>query len=332
MSLASGDRLLLERPFAVDLAPGAEIVVRGAVRTSFDGSVFDAATRTDTLGDGSTVTRPDGLFDLEAGGLRVASIDAKTHDVHLVATGAEAPACQAMGLAGACLVPRTDALAHERLMTRAEFIDSLSGTLSADALAPTPPSLARAYASDVAGLLIIGLLAVAVALFVRAIERRRSSALGQVHDAAREAREAIGEDRHLLPLRLQIGPLLARAQELEATRRECVKKLARVDRKKLERRRARWAGSTDPNAVETLAWINREIVEATRLEQDLRACDADLARVESALRVLALNARSHRVVRAPEHAETTHDPVAAAAREMELREEALRETEAVLGR
>lgn len=329
MSLTSGDRLLLERPFAVDLSPGAEIVLHGAVRTSFDGSVFDAATRTDTLADGSTVTRPGGLFDLEGGGLRVASVDAKTHDVHLVSTGAEAPACRSMGLSGACLVPRTDVLAHERLMTRAEFIDSLSGTLHADALSPTPPSLARAYASDIAGLLVVGLLAVAVALFVRALKRRRSSALGQVHAAAREAREAIGEDKHLLPLRLQIGPLLARAEDLEVTRRDCEKKLARIDRKKLEQRRARWASSTDPNAVETLAWINREIVEATRLEQDLQACNAGLARVESALRVLALNARSHRDVRARV---SQSDPVDVAAREMELREEALREAEAVLGR
>src|SRR5262249_39148996 len=116
MSVGGGDRLLLEHPFAVDLPPGGEIVVRGAVRSSFDGAVFDAATRIDVLPDGSSLDRPGGLFDLEAGGLRVASIDTTTHEVHLVASGGDAPTCTALGLGGACLVPRTEVLAHERLM------------------------------------------------------------------------------------------------------------------------------------------------------------------------------------------------------------------------
>jgi hypothetical protein len=327
MTVSGGDRMLLEHVFPVDLPPGGELVVRGAVRTSFDGAVFDAATRTDTLADGSLSTRAGGLFDLEAGGLRVASLVPSAHEVHLVATGADAPACAALGLKGACLVPRSNALAHERLMTRAEFLASLSGSLQADALAPTPPSLARAYAADIGILLAIGVLAMFAAIFVRALRNRRSSAFGQVEAAARAADAAIGNDVDVLPLREQIAPLLARARDLEQARRMCERKLARVDRRKLEQRRLRWTASTDPAAAETLAWINREIVEATRLEQDLRTTHAGLARIESALRVLACNARSRREVE-PSTAEA--DPVRIAQRELDLREEAVREAEAVL--
>jgi hypothetical protein len=328
MTLGAG-RVLLERPVALQLPAGSDVVVQGAVRTSFDGAVFDAATRTDTLPDGTTVTRTGGFYDLEAGGLRVVSTDARTHEVHLVASGADAPGCRALGLEGACLVPRVDALARERLMTRGEFLDSLTGDVSVDAAAPTPPSFIRSHAWDLGLLAALGLAALAVTIVTLVVKARRSSALGRVREAAREAHAAIGADADLAALRAQIAPLVERARDLERSRLACNKKLAGIDRKGLEARRARWSRSTDADAVETLAWVNREIVEATRVEQDAAAAVAGIARVESALRVLALNARSHRDVRARV---ATDDPVDAAAREMALRDEALREAEAVLGR
>jgi hypothetical protein len=106
----------------IDLEPGGELTLEGAVHCHHDGAVLDALS---TRMGNSTV--PGGLVDAEAGGLRVVWRDPDHHAYRLVATDGAGPACGAAEVPSPCLAPRTLALAQARLLTVAAFAHSLSG-------------------------------------------------------------------------------------------------------------------------------------------------------------------------------------------------------------
>lgn len=317
----------LNRTIGLSLRPGEEIAIRGSVRTSFDGTVFDAATRTDTLPSG-TATRADGLFDAVGGGLTVVASDPLTHAVRLVATGAEGPGCRAAGVASPCLVPRARGLAHERLLTETEFIDTLTGRIEVVALKPPPIFIAPTTRHT----LSIAAFALAAALFsaigIHFARARRKSALGQVRVFARTAKKATRTDGTLAAVSTQIDDLVVRAEHLDEARRACIARLAKIDRGALERKRAAYASSTAPDAAETLAWVSAECAEAARLDADLASSINGLEKIASALRVIALHARAGRGTRT----RIGTDPTGELANELRMRDEALEETEEATAR
>jgi hypothetical protein len=304
-----------------------EVVVRGQVGSSLDGSTFDAVTQRDRYPRlaGDPGPRIGGLFDPEAGGLRVIEQDPERHVYRLAPTGAPAPACAAIG-ARACLAPRLGALAHERLVTEEDLAASLHGAVEAE---PLPPAARPLVSPDEAG--TIGwLAAVAAALgaaaLARAVRRARAArAIGQVRLAAAQARRATGGDATLARARERIGALVERAEELERARAACAARLVRLDPVRLETRRAAWARSSAPGAEAALAALAAESAEADQLASDLAAAVAGLERIASALRAVALRARADRGTRA---VAAHDDPVDLLAGELELRELAGREAEA----
>jgi hypothetical protein len=168
-----------------------EVVVRGELRSSLDGSTFDAVTQRDQFPHlvGEPAPRLGGLFDPGAGGMRVVEQDPATHVYRLAPTGAAGPACEAAGVGSPCLVPRLAALAHERLVTAEAFGATLGGRIEAEALAP--PAVSAGAASALGWLSAAAALlgAAALARYVR--HARRASAIGQVRAAAAEARRAL---------------------------------------------------------------------------------------------------------------------------------------------
>jgi len=306
----------------------AELVVRGALRSSLDGSTFDAVTQQGGYpGDGPQVEpRPGGLFDLLAGGLRVAVEDRAAHVYRLVGTGQPGPACLAAGVPSPCLVPRMQALAHERLVLADELARSLGGGIEIESLAP--PLLSRAEGRALGW---FGAAALAVGAWFAGVatrRRRRRSAIGQVHAAADQARRATRGDATLAPLRTAVDALIARAAQLEASRRACARRLAGIDRAALEQRRLLWAARPEhPDAAEAATMLASETAEAAQLEADLSASLAGIDRIASSLRALALRTREHRGTRARA---PDNDPVDAMLGELELRQSALGEAEGVV--
>ncbi len=323
-----GTPLALDRITALQLDAGAQIVVHGAVSTSVDGSVFDAAMQADGLSPGAM--RAGGLFDLAAGGLRIVQQSVDRHEYTLASTGTPGPACAALGIGSPCLVPRLAVLAHERLKTSAELANTLSGAVQLEGvIAPPVPPVSPQTASALSAGAVVAALAIFAwaALVIR--RRRAQSALGRVRAAAREAIEATRRDPTLERVRAQVLAMLTRAEQLDQARSACVARLARIDRANLERRRQAMARSSSPEAGEALAWLTAECAEAERLQSDLSSSLVGLERIESAMRVVSLRVREGRGTRARvAHA----DPVDAAALELVLREEALIEVEAVIDR
>jgi hypothetical protein len=117
---------------SVAIPPGGTLTVRGAMRSSHDGSVLDAVTT--RYGDGRV--EAGGLVDFEAGGLRLVGQNAEHHEYHFGPVGHQGHGCVVAQLPSPCLISRLLPLAQTRLLTLADFAASLSGELSMD----TPPS------------------------------------------------------------------------------------------------------------------------------------------------------------------------------------------------
>jgi len=313
----------VDRVTPLALERGDRLMLQGIARTSVDGSVFDAVMQWDGLSGGAS--RPGGLFDAAAGGLEVAEQHADRHEYVLVSSGRPGIACVAAGVPSPCLAPRLGELAHERLRTGAELATTLSGGLEIDAL-PPPPVPSTALRDAVTFAVVLGVAAAVVTLTVAA-RRVANGPMGRVRAAARDALRATEGDATLQRLRAQVHALVARAAHLDVARRACSKKLRTIDRASLDRRTDECARSAIPEAAETLTWLKAERVEATRLEKDLAASVAGIARIESALRVVALRARAHRGVRARGE---RGDPVDTVAAELDLRDEGLLEADRFL--
>jgi hypothetical protein len=309
-----------------------EVVVRGELRSSFDGSTFDAVTQRDQFPQlaGEPAPRLGGLFDPGAGGLRVVEQDPGTHVYRLAPTGAAGPACEAAGVASPCLVPRLAALAHERLVTAEAFVATLGGRIEGSPLAPPAPPAVSAEAASALGWLAAGAGLLGAAALARHVRRaRRASAIGQVRAAAAEARRALRGDATLARAREQIEPLCARAEELDRARSACAARLARLEPARLESRRAAWAGSMSPDAAVALAALDAEAAEADQVAVDLTSAVAGMERIASSLRALVLHARAERGTRA---VVAGRDPVEAMRGELALRDDATSEADDALGR
>jgi hypothetical protein len=304
-----------------------EVVLRGELRSSFDGSTFDAVTQRDQFPNlaGAPAPRLGGLFDPDAGGLRVVEQDPATHVYRLAPTGTVGSACADVGVTSPCLVPRLAELAHERLVTVETFGATLGGRIEAEAL---PPPVVSAGVESALGWLAAGAGLLGAAVLVRHVRRaRRASAIGQVRAAAAEAWRALRGDATLARAREQIEPLVARAEELDRARVACAARLARLEPTRLAGRRAAWAGSTAPDAAVALAALDAEAAEADQVAVDLSSAVAGMERIASSLRALVLHARAERGTRA---VAAGHDPVEAMRGELALRDDATSETDRAL--
>ena len=284
----------LDQAIPLRLTAGEEVVVDGAVRSAFDGSTYDAV----------------GWFEMSGTGLRPGPSRSSVAGRVLRATGEDAPTCRAVGLASPCLVPQTRELAHSRLLTEREFVQTLAGSFQVSgSRTPAPPQLTPA---ERRGLSLGALSALGAGFAAAGLARRRkkrASPLGQVLIAAHEARQRTRGDVTLSALRSQIDTLVARARELDRIHRAC------ADRQKWL---ARVSGARAENVS---SWAATERAEADRIEADRRGALAELGQIASALRVIALSTQASEIRGAKE------DPLAAVADELTLREDAIREVE-----
>lgn len=312
----------LETVSLPDLVPGEEIVLKGSVRTTFDGTVYDAVSRTD-VGPAGPVVRRDGLFDPETSGFRVASHDPVTHEVRLVVTGTASQACAARGIPAPCLVPKIKEAALERLLTEAELRATLQGSLSADLPIAKPPAVAP---GRVAGLAAIGLgLLVALLGVVALVAGERATAIAAVHRAAKKALRELGGDRAHATLRAKIDTLLAHAEKLDRAREKAAARLQKLDIRALEEKTRRLAN--EGASADAKGWAEKELAAALEVEADYKKALVGLERVESALGVVALSSREERGVRVDA---AVADALAEIEDELALREAALAETDDLL--
>jgi hypothetical protein len=227
-------------PVAVD--PGGEVIVRGAVRSSHDGSVIDALTTrpgaTGVEGDGEPV--PGGLYDIEAGGWRLVSRDVRAHAYRLAATGNAAPACVEAGVASPCLPLRLLPLAQSRLLAVADFARSVSGEITLEVLDPdstpvaAPPFVTRYGAPmGVGALALVGAFALA-----RTLRRRSQTPEAKLRRTAAKVRARLASGD---PVHRQLAPsvdaLVTHADELASLRDRLRTRVANTDRAALTIRR-----------------------------------------------------------------------------------------------
>ncbi|MFO0640109.1 MAG: hypothetical protein U0183_12905 [Polyangiaceae bacterium] len=275
-----------------DLKPGEEIVLRGSVRTTFDGTVYDALSRVDTTPAGTT-TRRGGLFEPETSGFRVASYDPATHEAHLVVTGTSGSACASLGVAAPCLVPLVREAAQERLLTEAELRATLQGAITADVpLAPPvgpPASRTGGLVASFFGLLLL------LSGIVAWVSAARTSPMAAVRRAAKKALGETRGDRAHATVRAKIDELLHHAEKLDAVRKTTAARLAKLDVVALEEKARRLVNQGAADDVRQ--WAERELSSALEVRADHEKAVLGLGRVESALGVVALAAREEKGVR-----------------------------------
>ncbi|HQP34395.1 MAG TPA: hypothetical protein PLI95_04435 [Polyangiaceae bacterium] len=191
----------------VDAAPGDEIALRGSLYSSHDGSRIDAAaTFWPADAPGGPSIDPGGWFDLEGGGFRLVSHDAHTHEVHAIATGGAAPACNALGVSSPCLPLRLNHQARSRLLGSSDWTASLSGQLDlwVEASSAATPSPAIATRLPSPAVLFATLLAAVVLVTVLVLFRRRSrSPAGRLAAQARRVRRKLCRTSPLLAANLR---------------------------------------------------------------------------------------------------------------------------------
>jgi len=111
----------------IGFVSGSEITLNGAIHCRQDGATLDGLTS--SVGSRAL---PGGVLDAAAGGLRVVWRDPEQHVYRMVATGGSGPGCELAGVTSPCLVPRTLEMAQARLMTVAEFAESLAGEVTVE--------------------------------------------------------------------------------------------------------------------------------------------------------------------------------------------------------
>jgi len=278
---------------SLGIEPGATIRVSGVVRTSFDGSAFDAVSTWNAASSGVD-GHPGGLFDLVAGGLRIVDSRPAEHTYVLSAADAPGAACVAAGVDSPCLVPRLAEIAHARLRSTREIAGTLSGGLVVEPRPPPAPPVGRevwATAGVTVAVVAIGAAAVVA-------RRRARTPLGRVHASARRALRVIRADPTFDGVREKVAALVARATELDAARRACLRRI----------------GALGPARDDVVR------AEVARIEGEGATCADGIARIETALRVVA----SRAVGAAPA---SEPDPVDVVGAELSLRAEALDEAD-----
>ncbi|WP_437780447.1 hypothetical protein [Sorangium sp. So ce1097] len=173
----------------VDVAPGGEIVLRGKLVCSTDGSIIDAATTTWPAGaPGGGSVDSGGLVDFAQGGFHVTSRDPATHEVRAIATGDPAPACALAGVEAPCLPLRLLPLARARLQTAQELTGCLNGGITVEVPDAVLPPVAPAVVPYVQGAAVLfGIGALASIGWV--VQRRRArSPLGRLLALAKRTR------------------------------------------------------------------------------------------------------------------------------------------------
>jgi hypothetical protein len=310
-------KLPLDRITVLSMDPGAYVGLSGRVTASMDGSSFDAAS----------------LFDFAAGGLRVVDAD-PAHFAYIVEpTGEHAPACAAVGNLP-CLVPRLARLAHQRLHTAAELASTLSGSIELDSH-PQPSAVPAVLGGLALAVSCIGVILGAGWALVVLSRRAARTPLGRIRVVARQALRATRGDATLEGARTQIRALLDRAQGLDAMRRACARKLARIDRGALDRRAAACAGAAVPMAAAALASFSAERAAAMQLETDHGSVVLELERIVSVLTIAALRVghagragAGGACMRLRQGSPAFADPADALVTELDLRDEAFAEADA----
>ncbi|MEO6418798.1 MAG: hypothetical protein ABIP39_05295 [Polyangiaceae bacterium] len=283
----------LDQAIPLNIVPGEEVLVDGAVISSFDGSSYDAVA----------------WFDLDGSGLRLGKPRERSLARVFEATGEDGPRCRAVGLASPCLAPRSRDLAHDRLLTEQEFVHTLHGAFEVTGSRTPVPTFTPGEERGARLGALSALLAMFAGVGLVARKKKNATPLGQVLLAAREARHRTRGDVTLSALRSQIDTLVARARELDRIHRAC------ADRQK-------WLENVSgARHQKVTAWAATERAEADRIEADRTGALTELAQIASALRVIALSTQSSELKGA------TEDPLAAVAEELTLREDARREVE-----
>jgi hypothetical protein len=252
--MADTVKIAVDKPVTpLAIKPGDEIVVKGELYSTLDGSRIDArATSWPKEAPGGASVDIGGFIDFAGGGLRVESYDPATHEVHARATQQPGEACSALGVASPCLPARTLTLAQSRGRTVAELKTSLQGELVAEV--PTPPPLAPVTSTLTSPVFLGGLGAIVVvgALVVarRARARWAESPTARLEALAKRVRERAKTADVVLGAPLL--PALDRA--LEALRQ-----------KKIE--------ATSPEGQRMEAMLLRVEDKLSRTERTLRAED-----------------------------------------------------------
>jgi hypothetical protein len=206
----------------VDVAPGGEVVLRGVLASTHDGSLVDAALTTFPDGaPGGGGVDAGGLVDFEAGGFHLISRDPVRHEVHAVATGTDAAACARLGVVAPCLLLRYGEQAHSRLLTVDDWASSLKGGLTVEVIAPPvyAPVVDEAWlhATDVAAGTAFALLVFVALAIVRRRRRFALSPAGQLRAIADRVREKLERADPVLAAPLR--PAMATAARAIARRR-----------------------------------------------------------------------------------------------------------------
>ena len=270
----------LDRPaIHVDVAPGGEVILRGSFVSTRDGSTIDAATTSwpEDAPGGASIDA-GGLLDLEGGGFHMTSRDAKTHEVHAIATGEAAPACDAAGVAAPCLPLRVMPQARTRLLTVSEWTESLKGAIQLEVPVTVLPPVAPSAVPYLAGAGAILLAALGFVLVRRSRAKRAASPMGKLLALADRVRNKLGTADPIVAAPL--APALERALQSLRDRK--------VDATSNEGRRV----------TEVLYRVEERIDDSkkrARAQQEQEAADALVQEMEDAL------AAAEEVQRASEH-------------------------------
>ncbi|WP_437288112.1 hypothetical protein [Sorangium sp. So ce406] len=251
----------------VDVAPGGEIVLRGKLVCSTDGSVIDAATTTWPAGaPGGASVDSGGLVDFAQGGFHVMSRDPATHEVRAIATGDPAPACALAGVEAPCLPLRLVPLARARLQTAQELTSCLNGGITVEVPDAVLPPVAPAAVPYVQGAaVLLGVLGLASIGWV--VQRRRArSPLGQLLGLATRTRAKLRAADPVVA-----APLLPAVEAALGA---------------LKQRRVDAASTEGKRVAELLRRVEVRLdasVEEARADREQQAADELVREIESAL-------------------------------------------------
>lgn len=185
----------LDRISPIDVPLSGKVVLSGKCYVSHDGSTLDAAT-TEWPKDapGGASRDPNGLIDPTAGGLALTNRDLEHNTYEYVREAESTEVCRAAGFQGACLVPRTVALAQQRNLMTAELlakVKAANGCLTVEVPEP-PPLAAVAPAFPYLGVLLGLGAATAIGLvWWRTRKKRAASPTGQLLALARRVGDKI---------------------------------------------------------------------------------------------------------------------------------------------